>query len=148
MASQNDALQGTSGTPSNLNRFVTDSDPRMAGAVTKGTTTVDFGAYPGKTDTSVAVTGQTSIVAGSVVQAWIRPVATADHSADEHLVEPIRVIAGNIVAGTGFTIYAFEATPVANNTKWKAPVPGNNPATAGNEGHRPYGQFTVAWQWS
>lgn len=97
-----------------------------------GTATIDFGAFPGKADTSVAVTGQAAIVAGSLVEAWIRPVATADHTADEHLVESVRVVASDIVAGTGFTIYGLEAVPVANPN---------------NEGHMLYGLFTVAWAW-
>ena len=73
----------------------------------QGTATLDFGASPGAFDTSVAVTGQSGIVSGSLAEAWIRPVASADHTADEHLVERIRVVAGNIVAGTGFTIYGY-----------------------------------------
>lgn len=72
----------------------------------QGTTTVDFGSFPGKSDTSVAVTGQGTILSGSLVEAWILPATTADHSVDEHLVETIQVIAGNVVASTGFTIYA------------------------------------------
>ena len=97
-----------------------------------GTTTVDFGAFPGKSDTSVAVTGQAAIVSGSLVGAWIRPVATADHTADEHLVETISIIAGNIVAATGFTIYALNTNQIAD--------PKASP--------RLYGQWTVAWAWS
>lgn len=97
-----------------------------------GTTTVDFGAFPGKADTSVAITGQAAIVSGSIVGAWIRPIATADHSADEHRVEPIAIGADTIVAGTGFTIFAVEAVP----------------ATLWNEGHLLYGTWTVAWAWS
>jgi hypothetical protein len=97
-----------------------------------GTTTVDFGAFPGATDTSVAVTGQAGIVSGSLVGAWIRPVATADHSADEHRVEPISIVADTIVAATGFTIYASEV----------------GPDTLINEGHRIYGTWTVAWAWT
>lgn len=102
----------------------------MAGS---GTTTVDFGAFPGKSDTSADVTGQTSIIAGSLVGAWIRPVATADHTADEHWVETIEVVAGNIVAGTGFTIYARNTNQI------------NEPT---GKGTRLYGLFTVAWAWS
>ena len=94
-----------------------------------GTTSVDFGAFPGKSDTSVAVTGQTSILSGSLVEAWIFPTATADHSADEHLVETLKVIAGNVVAGTGFTIYALNTAQVNNET-------------------RLYGLWTVAWVWN
>ena len=77
-----------------------------------GTATLDFGAFPGASDASVAVTGQTGIVAGSLVEAWIRPVATADHTADEHRVETLEVVAGNIVAGTGFTIYGLNRNPL------------------------------------
>lgn len=107
-----------------------------------GTTTVDFGAFPGASDTSVAVTGQAGIVAGSLVEAWIRPVATADHSADEHLVETIKVIAGNIIAGTGFTIYAF------NTSQLNEPVdPPWSEGIRGGKGTRLYGQWTVAWAW-
>jgi hypothetical protein len=71
-----------------------------------GSTTVDFGAFPGATDTSKAITGQAGILAGSLVEAWMLPADTADHKADEHWVEEIQVHAGTIVAGTGFTIYA------------------------------------------
>lgn len=70
-----------------------------------GNATLDFGAYPGKSDATVAVTGQGAIIAGSQVEAWVRMDATATHSADELWVDPIRVLAGNIQAGTGFTIY-------------------------------------------
>lgn len=90
----------------------------------QGTAVLNFGAFPGATDTSVAVTGQAAIVAGSLVETWIRPDATADHSADEHLVDPPHVVAGNIAAGTGFTIYGVSL------------------------GLRHYGQYTVAWVWN
>lgn len=106
----------------------------------QGKTTVDFGAFPGKSDASVAITGQAGIVSGSLVEAWIFPEATADHSADEHLVETIKVVAGNIVAGTGFTIYA-----VNSNTLNESP-PGN-PQGAGR-GTRLYGLWSVAWCWN
>jgi hypothetical protein len=108
-----------------------------------GTTTVDFGSFPGTQDTSVAVTGQTGIVSGSLVEAWIRPVATSDHTADEHIIEPIKVIAGNISAGVGFTIYALNAnvlTELEDQT---------NPAYGRIGKLQPiYGQWTVSWVWN
>lgn len=71
-----------------------------------GTTTVNFGAFPGGGgDNRVTITGQAAILAGSLVEAWLRPEASADHSADEHLIENLVVQAGNITAGTGFDIY-------------------------------------------
>jgi hypothetical protein len=114
----------------------------MAGS---GTTSVDFGAFPGKSDTSVAVTGQAGIVSGSLVGAWIRPVATADHTADEHLVETIAITAADIVAGTGFTIYATNTNQLIENpTQGAIPQGGST----GGMGTRLYGLFTVAWAWS
>ncbi len=73
--------------------------------VNGGTTTITFGAFPGASDTSITV-ADTGIKSSSLVQAEILVAATSDHSADEHWVEEIDISAGNIVAGTGFTIYA------------------------------------------
>jgi hypothetical protein len=72
---------------------------------TVGSAAVNFGALPGSDGASVAVTGQSAIVAGSRVQAWIRLVSSVDHTPDEHRVENLKVTAGLIVPGTGFTIY-------------------------------------------
>ena len=122
---------------------------------TVGTATIDFGAFPGASDASVVVTGQSGIVSGSVVQAWLRPVATADHTADEHWIETIRVVAGNIVAATGFTIYAINTNQI--NEPLQSPgikkgsgatVSVNIPVeSVGGQGTRIYGQWTVAWSW-
>lgn len=71
----------------------------------QGSATLDFGAFPGTSDTTIAVTGQTGILAGSDVEAWILPATTADHSVDEHRYEDLVVMADTIVAGTGFTIF-------------------------------------------
>jgi len=102
-----------------------------------GTGALDFGAFPGSSDAALAITGQGGIVSGSLVEAWIRPVATADHSADEHMVESIKVMAGNIVAATGFTIYGFNSNQLSE------------PASQGNAKEtRIYGQWTVAWVWN
>jgi hypothetical protein len=109
-----------------------------------GTTTIDFGAFPGASDASVAVTGQAGIVAGSLVEAWLRPAATADHSADEHLVESLRLVAGNIVAGTGFTVYGF------NTSDLFEPLVAVDASreSQGGRGTRIYGLWTVAWAWN
>lgn len=72
-----------------------------------GTTTVDFGSgAPEGNDThkTVTITGQTAIASGSLVEAWVRGTSSADHTIDEHMVENLKVEAGNIVVGTGFDI--------------------------------------------
>lgn len=125
----------------------------------QGTAVLDFGAFPGLSDASVAVTGQAAIVAGSLVEAWIRPVATADHTADEHMVETLKVFAGNIVAATGFTIYGFNTSeinePLERFRGKTVPLLGSltdPPAvqqpTRGGQGTRIYGTWTIAWVWS
>lgn len=108
-----------------------------------GTTTVNFGAFPGTGDASVTVTGQATILAGSLVEAWIMPTATADHSADEHWVDPPRVMAGNVVAGTGFTIYATSRDDNEFPT-----VPANGRRQEFSNTNALYGQWTVAWVWN
>ena len=67
-----------------------------------GTATLNFGANA--TDTSVAV-ASVGITGGSLVEAWIFPATTATNTVDNHWVESLQVVAGNIQAGVGFTIY-------------------------------------------
>jgi hypothetical protein len=112
----------------------------MAGT---GTALLDFGAFPGASDASLAITGQAGIVAGSLVEAWILPANTADHTADEHIVETLRVTAGNIVAATGFTIYGF------NTSQLNEPVDEiSTRFFRGGQGTRLFGKWNVAWVWN
>lgn len=97
-----------------------------------GTANLDFGAFPGSSMASVDITGQTDILTTSFIRISLRPEATDDHSADEHLVETISVNAGNIIAGTGFTIYGV-------NTSQKN--------TPDNVGTLIYGVWKVNWEW-
>jgi len=95
----------------------------MAGGV--GTSVIDFGSSL-VSDATLVITGQTSITAGSFCEAWIDPTqgATADHTVDEQMVEPIRVFCTSIVAGTGFTIRAI------------------------CDGVGTYGKYNVSWVWA
>lgn len=56
----------------------------MAGAA--GTATVSFGSGAGTDRATVVVTGQTGLVSGDHVEAWLMRDTTADHSADEHML--------------------------------------------------------------
>ena len=96
-----------------------------------GTATIDFGSASAKTlDTSVNVTGQSSILSGSVAEAYLMGSTTSNHSADEHIMASsmIDLTCGSIVAGTGFTIYAQARDDIS-----KAGLTG---------------QFTVQWVWT
>lgn len=94
-----------------------------AGSGGMGTTTVDFGSNPGRSMASVDVPIG-AIGSGSLVQAWIMATATVDHGIDEHWVETLKVVPGNVVAGVGFSI--------------------NVECLVG----RTTGLFTVAYRWS
>lgn len=70
-----------------------------------GTTTIDFGSAPGAGDATKDITGLKGIESTAVVEAWINVKDSADHSADEHAMDPPLIEAGSVVAATGFTIY-------------------------------------------
>jgi hypothetical protein len=71
---------------------------------TAGVAVVNFGAG-GASDASVAV-ADASVGVSSVILASVLAMASADHTADEHLAEELIVMAGDIVAGVGFNIRA------------------------------------------
>jgi hypothetical protein len=96
------------------------------GTVTKGSATLDFGASPGSSEASVTITGQASIALTSTCRAFILGDATsADHTASDHRYAAILIglTTGNIVAGTGFTIYGRGLDKLE-------------------------GEFTINWEWS
>jgi hypothetical protein len=92
-----------------------------SGSSNKGTAIIDFST--GKLDTSVAVTGQASITTGNLPQAWLSGTASSNNLNDAGFAEDMLIFAGDIVAGTGFTIYAF--------CKFG----------------RAFGQYNVNWSW-
>jgi hypothetical protein len=130
---------------------------------TQGTALLDFGAFPGASDASLAV-ASAGIGAGNLVECWMFPAATADHTADEHLVESLIVMAGNVSAGVGFTIYGVNTSqinepvdypPNANSVFTssataigvKTAQPGNK-AYGGGKGTRIYGKWNIGWVWN
>ncbi len=107
--------------------------------VTVGAATLNFGVNPGTTDMSLVITGQTNILSGSSVEAFIIPAATADHSIDEHWNDPPLVYAGNVVAGVGFTIYGRTGSGNIYG--------GNDPLGTQGPGALTYGAWNVGWRW-
>jgi hypothetical protein len=76
----------------------------------QGTATLDFGAFPGSSVTSVDVVA-TGVISTSAVEAWIRPVATADHTAEDHVAVPLRVV-GMYLSDNNIRIWGFNANDV------------------------------------
>jgi hypothetical protein len=74
-----------------------------------GTATLNFGAHPGSNEASVAVTGQTGILATSKADAFVMADDTSsDHTADDHRYFEVlaSLSCGTPTAGVGFTIHA------------------------------------------
>jgi len=78
-------------------------------ATGQGTATIDFGAYPGSNEASIAITGLTTISATSKAEAYIMADDTsANHTAADHryIAALMGLTCGTPSAGVGFTIYA------------------------------------------
>jgi hypothetical protein len=75
-----------------------------------GQSIIDFGSPPGTNVVTTTITGQTGILSTSNVNAFMMADTTVTgaygHNAEEHKIVPIKLSCGNIMVGTGFTIYA------------------------------------------
>ena len=74
-----------------------------------GTATIDFGAFPGSNEASIAVTGQTGITAASKAEAFVMADSTSGtHTASDHryFAALVGLTCGTPTDGVGFTIYA------------------------------------------
>ena len=78
----------------------------QASNIINGSSTIDFGNTPGTNIVVITITGQTQIKTTSKVKAYLVGQASTTHNAYEHLIVPINITCGNIVAGSQFDIYA------------------------------------------
>lgn len=78
----------------------------MASAV--GTATIDFGAWPGTNETSVAVTGQSAIGSASYTAAFPMAEASGVHTVSDaaYAAMWMALTAEAATAGVGFTVRA------------------------------------------
>lgn len=81
-----------------------------------GTVSVDFGVLPGSDSAAFVITTETDILSTSLVRANISLQPTVDHTADEARIENLKITAGAIVPGVGFTVYADCLEGLANGT--------------------------------
>lgn len=107
----------------------------------QGTAVLDFGAFPGKGEATVDVTGQTGFTASSLAEAWVYPVATAEHSADEHIAEGLRVLA-YFVANGQFRIVGW------SESRSYGSIRGQQKLKNQTDPERLYGRYTVGWVWN
>ncbi len=88
----------------------------------RGTAVIDFGAFPGSNEATVAITGQTAITALSDVEAYFMAEATGNHTATDHAyaAKLISLTADIPTAGTGFNILARSEHKIQGtfNVRW------------------------------
>jgi hypothetical protein len=108
-----------------------------------GTAIVDFGAFPGQSDAIVTVSAP-GISSTSLVEAWILPAQTADHSPDEHTVESLTIKAdqSSIVPNTSFNIHVANTSEIAETNPNAA-----QGVVIGGTSTRVYGKWNVGWVW-
>ena len=88
-----------------------------------GTTTLDFGPFPGTNEASATITGQTAITSANIPDAMYRQEATSDHTVNDHTYAALLSSLTCTVptAGTGFTITARSAEKLQGtfNINWR-----------------------------
>lgn len=122
---------------------------QFSGQPTSGNSTLDFGAFPGQPEATLVVSSPDISDPAAIIDAWIIPAATTDHTSDEHLADPPRLAAINTTPGTSFTIYGFPSgrdlpvppgTPFGNAANSQMPV--------GQQQLMPSGKWNVGWAYS
>jgi len=76
----------------------------------QGTAVLDFGIFPGSSVTHVDVVA-TGVTSTSAIEAWIRPVASVDHTVEDHSVSPLRVV-GQYLSDNNIRIWGFNTNSV------------------------------------
>jgi hypothetical protein len=109
-----------------------------------GVAILDFGPFPGSSTATVSVIGGNAFNSSNVVDAWITPIATADHSADEHQIDPplvSAVISGSNIIITGYPsgrdLAVPPGTPFGNTANSQMPI--------ASQQLMPYGKWSVGW---
>ena len=115
---------------------------------TSGVAVLDFGSFPGSPSATATVVAGAAADPNAVIDAWVTPQATADHSADEHAGDPPMVVAavvsgGNIVISgypSGRDLAVPPGTPFGRATTSQMPI--------GRQQVMPYGKWSIAWAFS
>jgi hypothetical protein len=114
---------------------------------TSGSTTVDFGAFPGGNIASTTITFSDVYAPNAIIDAWVLPAATADHTADEHVVDPPLVTVTNNGDGT----ITINALPSGRDPFVPALIPfggANSQMPIPQAQVMPYGKWNVGYAFS
>lgn len=123
--------------------YTNPADAGGGGLPNFGTAVVDFGAFPGKPVAEATVNGA-AIDLNAILQVQVVAVASVDHSADEHAVDPPMVsgqVSGNTIIlranCSGRDRPVPPGIPFGQVNTSQMPIPRRQPT--------PYGKWNVAW---
>lgn len=116
----------------------------------QGTAVLDFGEFPGSSVATVDVAAA-GVDSSSAIEAWIRPVATADHTDTDHIAAAMRVVA-TYLTDDNIRIYGLNTNDVTPPEEPMVAPNTNDRGLARNPGRQPspmfVGQFNVSWVWN
>ena len=117
-----------------------------------GTAVLDFGAFPGS-NVAIVDVAAAGVISTSAVEAWIRPVASADHTDADHVAAPMKVV-GQYLSDNNIRIFGINQNDV---------IPPLEPQPSLDKSSKPrgvfvsparqnapmfVGQFNVWWVWN
>lgn len=120
----------------------------------QGTTSLNFGAFPGSSVASVDVAA-TGVVVTSAVEAWIRPEASADHTDGDHVAANMRIV-GHYLSDGNIRIWGLNNNDITPPLE-PSPVVGATGVASTARVHQTLarqpapmlvGTFNVNWAWN
>lgn len=112
----------------------------------QGSATLDFGTFPGSNVATVDVAAA-GVVAGSAIEAWLRPAATADHTDTDHIAAPMKVV-GAYLSDNNIRIYGLNTNDVIPPVD-QIPAEGRAGGSFTRQNAPMFvGQFSVSWVWN
>lgn len=111
---------------------------------------LDFGSFPGSSITSVDVAA-TGVISTSAVEAWIRPVASADHSVEDHVIVPMKVTA-QYLSDNNIRIWGVNTNdvqpPLESLIVARKSATSKSAETSRQNAPMLVGQYNVWWVWN
>lgn len=113
----------------------------------QGLAEVDFGAFPGAVEKEMDV-ATAGVVVTSLVEAWLVPDETTDHTVDEHIamIDSLRV-QGRYLSDGNIRLRVQPVYP--QHDERKNPINKNGPgAYIGAQRQLAHGKWSVGWVWN
>jgi len=114
-----------------------------------GTATINFGSFPGSNVAFVDVVAA-GVISTSLIEAWIRPATTVDHTDADHVVAPMKVVGVFLSAGN-IRIYGINQNDVIPPLELQPAARATlrtNVRLARQNSPMFVGQYDVNWAWA